>query len=73
MSRAINVSITEADVLKRCSEQGVPISAIESLASGGTRVVLMSAEGTLKMKRAFGAKIIITGKVRRSPIRIMLA
>lgn len=73
MSRAINVSIPEADVLKRCSEQGALISAIEPLASGGTRVVLTSAEGALKMKRNFGAKLIIEGKVLRNPIKTVRA
>ncbi|WP_025290796.1 hypothetical protein [Sphingomonas sanxanigenens] len=71
MSRVINVSFSEADVRKRCGEQGVLISAIEPLLSGGTRIVLTSAEGTLKMKRVFGDKNIIPGKVRRAPTRLM--
>ncbi len=68
MSRAINVNATEAEVLKTCASNGVTISAIEALASGGTRVVLMNPTATQVMRNAFGRKVL-TGDVRRTPLR----
>ena len=67
MSRAINVDATPDEVLKACQRQGVTISAIEALQSGGTRVVL-NADATEKMQQAFGRKVM-TGAVRRMPLR----
>jgi hypothetical protein len=68
MSRAINVNATEAEVLRTCASNGVTISAIEALASGGTRVVLMNPTATQVMRDAFGRKVL-TGDVRRTPLR----
>ena len=68
MSRAINVNAAEADVSSLCRKKGIVISAIETLASGGTRVVLMNATDTETMKQAFGRKVM-TGTVTRTPLR----
>jgi hypothetical protein len=68
MSRAINVNAPQADVSSLCQKKGVAISAIEALASGGTRVVLMNAADTETMKQAFGRKVM-TGAVTRTPLR----
>ena len=68
MSRAINVNASETEVLKSCATHGATISAIETLASGGTRVVLMNATATETMRAAFGRKVL-TGEVRRTPLR----
>lgn len=68
MSRATNVDATPDEVLKACQRQGVKISAIEALQSGGTRVVLMNADATEKMQQAFGRKVM-TGAVCRMPLR----
>ena len=65
MSRAINVAVSEPDVLKLCEKHGALISAIERLECGGTRVVLTNIEGTEKMRGIFGKKII-SGNVRRT-------
>lgn len=68
MSRALNVNASQADVLTICKKHGAVISAIEALASGGTRVVLMNSDATATMRRAFGRKLL-TGEVRRTPLR----
>ena len=68
MSRAINVNASEAEVLKSCATHGATVSAIEALASGGTRVVLMDTAATETMRAAFGRKVL-TGEVRRAPLR----
>ena len=68
MTHAINVRATEAEITRSCQRQGVLISAIETLASGGTRVVLTNIEAADTMRRVFGAKIL-TGAVQRTPLR----
>ncbi len=68
MSRAINVNAVEADVVKLCNKHGAAISAIESLVSGGTRVVFNNADATATMTRIFGRKVL-TGAVVRTPLR----
>ena len=68
MSRAINVDATPAQVAGVCATHGAIISAIEALASGGTRVVLMNADAASMMRTAFGRKVL-SGEVRRTPLR----
>lgn len=68
MSRAINVNAAQADVSSLCRKNGVVISAIETLASGGTRVVFMNPADTAKMKQVLGRKVLI-GAVSRVPLR----
>lgn len=68
MSRAINVAATEAQVQTACRKHGAAVSAIEALASGGTRVVFMNADDTATMAKAFGRKLL-TGTVHRQPLR----
>ena len=68
MSRAINVAATEAEVYSACLQHGATISAIEALASGGTRVVFMNAEATATMTKAFGHRVL-TGNVSRHALR----
>ena len=67
MSRAINVNVLEADVVKLCSKHNADISAIETLPSGGTRVVFNNADATATMTRIFGKKVL-TGAVTRTPL-----
>jgi hypothetical protein len=68
MSRAINVNAVESDVLKLCNKHGAAISAIETLVSGGTRVVFSNSDATATMTRIFGRKVM-TGAVVRTPLR----
>jgi hypothetical protein len=68
MSRVLFVSLDEGEVVSRCLAAKVGISAIESLPSGGTRLVCMSSDGAAEMKRKFKSNLI-AGAVSRSPFR----
>jgi hypothetical protein len=71
MSRAISLSLAEADVLARCKRESVGVSANERLPSGGVRLVCMSVAGAALIRRKFKAHLI-KGKVlreRRRPVR----
>jgi len=67
MSRAINLNVPLAEVAALCGRRKVPISAIEGLLDGGTRVVLMNMDDTAIVARAFKSKII-SGTARRVPV-----
>ena len=71
MSRAINVNATKTEVQALCLKHKAPISAIETLASGGTRVVLMNGDAAAIMVRAFGRKVL-SGNVERTPLRLRM-
>lgn len=64
MSRAMNVQLPEAEVVALCAKAEVEISAIETLASGGTHVVAVTPDGGAVMRRIF-AKQLIKGQVKR--------
>ncbi len=71
MSRAINVNATKSDVEALCLKHKAPISAIETLASGGTRVVFMNGDDAAAMSRVFGKKVL-SGNVERTPLRLRM-
>lgn len=64
MSRAMNLSLPEAKVRTSCEKAGVSISAIETLPSGGTRLVCTREEGAEEMRVVF-KKDMIEGNVAR--------
>lgn len=68
MSRAINVNAAESDVVAMCKKHSLTVSAIEALASGGTRVVLMNGDAAATARKVFGKKVI-AGDVQRTPLR----
>ncbi len=68
MSRAININAPEDHVLAACAKRKLPISAIESLHSGGTRVVMKNATDAATLTAAYGRKVI-SGTVQRTPLR----
>ncbi|MFS0736016.1 hypothetical protein ABC347_03100 [Sphingomonas sp. 1P06PA] len=70
MSRALNINMAQADVVALCAKRKVGISAIESLTSGGTRVVMHNAADADVIAKAYGAKVI-AGPVRRTPTRLL--
>lgn len=72
MSRAIHIDASERDVTGACTKQGARITAIESLSSGGTRVVLSDPAAADALRKTFGKKVI-TGAVQRQPTRLMRA
>ena len=69
MSRAMNVNATEPHVTRMCAKHKAEISSIESLISGGTRVVLKSGDAAAIVRRAYGTKVL-TGAVTRTPTRL---
>jgi hypothetical protein len=64
MSRAMNLKLAEAEVLKQCNAAGVAISAIEALPSGGTHLVCTTSGGADDARQKF-RKHIIEGRVKR--------
>ncbi|MEG3164213.1 hypothetical protein U1701_06370 [Sphingomonas sp. PB2P19] len=69
ISRAINVRAAEAQVVAVCKKHKVVISAIETLPSGGTRVVLTNATEAAAIVKAFGSKVMTGPVTRTSAIR----
>lgn len=69
MSRALNINATKDDVVATCAKHNIPISAIEILQSGGTRVVMNNAEDTARVAKAYGSKVL-TGTIIRFPTRM---
>lgn len=65
ISRAVNVSVERAQVETMCAKHKVEISAIETLPSGGTRVVLNNSVDAARIVKAFGSKVL-TGNVART-------
>lgn len=69
MSRALNIDATMDHVVATCAKHGSAISAIETLPSGCTRVVLRSGDAAAVIQRAY-AKSIITEAVARTPLAL---
>ena len=69
MSRAMNVKLTEAEVVKQCAAAEVAISAIETLPAGGTHLVCRTIEGADEMRHRF-KKHLIEGRVKRFPFLV---
>jgi hypothetical protein len=66
MSRAMNLTLTQAEVRVACSDGGVVISAMEPLPAGGTHLVCMTSEGADAIRATLNQHII-TKAVRRYP------
>lgn len=64
-SRALNLTLERAEIFEVCARRDMAISAIETLLSGGTRVVLQSADDAAQLRRTWKAKLI-PGPVRRA-------
>lgn len=69
MSRALNLDASQEDVLATCERKNAPITQIEILASGGTRVVLKSADDAAIIGRHYKGRVI-EGPVARIPGRL---
>ncbi|MCI4589705.1 hypothetical protein MOK15_06325 [Sphingobium sp. BYY-5] len=69
MSRAINLDASQDDVKALCARHAIAISTIETLTSGGTRVVLLNPDGADRIRTLMKTKIITT-KVVRSPMHM---
>jgi len=68
MSRTVQLSLNEKEVIARCLKENVGVSAIESLPSGGVRLVCMSSNGAERIRTIFRTKLI-EGEVARQPHR----
>ncbi len=68
MSRAVNLSMKEADVVARCMTERVGVSAIERLPQGGVRLVCMSMDGADLIRRKLKSHLI-KGDVKRERFR----
>jgi hypothetical protein len=66
MSRALNLTLLEAEVLRQCVEARIEVSAIEPLMSGGTHLVCKTGEGANEARQRFEGQLI-EGSVRRLP------
>ena len=69
MTRAMNISLPEAEVRQHCVAANVDVSAIESLPSGGTHLVCRVIEGADEMRHRL-KKHLIEGRVKRFPFMI---
>ena len=65
MSRVLLLNSTEDAVAKACARFDVEISVMETLDSGGVRLVCVSTEGAAMMRRKLRSKLI-DGPVVRS-------
>lgn len=63
-TRAMNLSLPEQDVVDRCKQKNIRISAIEPLFSGGTHLVCVTIEEADEARIVF-KKAIVLGPVRR--------
>ncbi|AGH48328.1 MULTISPECIES: hypothetical protein [Sphingomonadales] len=69
MSRAINLNASPAEVQAMCDRHHARVTAIESLLSGGTRVVLANGDAAAIITKSFGSKVI-KGNVKRVPLAL---
>ena len=68
MSRALNLSLTMAQVDRHCRENGIAISALEALPDGGARLVCMSTYGAAQIRLKLKAHVL-GENVRRERFR----
>ena len=68
MSRALNLAMTEAEVISHCRDKSIAISALEPLPDGGVRLVCMSGYGAAQIRSKLKTRII-DGAVRRERVR----
>lgn len=64
MTRAMQVAMSEQEVIAKCLAESVSVSAIEPLPSGGVRLVCSSVHGAEVMRLKFKSKIISEEQAR---------
>lgn len=69
MSRALNVTATEAEVKAVAAANAAPISAIETIMSGGTRVVFMNGGDAERMRAVFRDRMVVGAVTRTKWVR----
>jgi hypothetical protein len=58
MSRAVFLDMTEKAVIAHCAATKTGISSIQTLPTGGTRLVCMSVYGAAQVRRELAAKLM---------------
>ncbi|HWK35359.1 hypothetical protein [Sphingomonas sp.] len=61
----MNINAAKEDVAATCAKHKATITAIETLLSGGTRVVLINGDDAERIRKAYRTKLL-TGPVKRS-------
>jgi len=64
MSRAMQLAMSESEVLALCSSHRVAVSAIEALPGGGTRLVCCSASGADLIRQKAKSKLVASEQAR---------
>lgn len=64
MSRAMQLAMSEQEVLALCASQKVAVSAIERLPGGGVRLVCSSASGADIVRKKAKSKLLIAEQAR---------
>jgi hypothetical protein len=68
MTRAVNLAMAEADIIKHCNDKGIGISALETLPQGGVRLVCSSVDGAEQVRTKL-RRLMIAGDPRREKFR----
>jgi len=68
VSRAFNLTMTEAQIVRHCRENKIAVSALEALPDGGVRLVCMTGYGAGQIRSKLKGRII-EGVVRRERFR----
>jgi hypothetical protein len=50
VSRALNLAMTEDEVVRHCAAKSIGISSLEALPDGGVRLVCMSGFGAAQIR-----------------------
>jgi hypothetical protein len=71
MSRVVHLDLDEGAVVGRCLTEKVGVSAIERLPQGGVRLVCMSSEGAVRIRRKLKSHVIAgdVTRERHRPVR----
>jgi hypothetical protein len=72
MSRALNLDAPQEHVRETCTKHKLVITQIETLVSGGTRVVLTTGDAAATLAKAY-KKQIIDKPIVRTPSRTIHA
>jgi hypothetical protein len=64
MSRAMQLAMSEQEVLTLCASEKVAVSAVERLPGGGTRLVCCSSSGAEIVRRKAKSKIVTAEQIR---------
>jgi hypothetical protein len=68
MTRVVLLSMSESQVIAKCHDANIGVSAIERLTTGGVRLVCMSVDGAATIRSTLKAHII-KGQVVRERFR----